>query len=70
MKLSIARGLAAQCWRDPRTSDRVMDPELAEVFAEKLTKYSRGIGSSIAECLLTAALSSIVVLSILFLSAR
>lgn len=28
--------IAAQCWCDPRVSDRVMDPELATVFAEKL----------------------------------
>lgn len=27
---------AARCWCDPRTSDRVMDPVLAAVFAEKL----------------------------------
>ena len=29
---------AAQCWCDPRVSDRVMDAELATVFAEKLAK--------------------------------
>jgi len=28
--------IAAQCWCDPRTSDRVMDVALAQVFAEKL----------------------------------
>ena len=28
--------IAAQCWCDPRTSDREMDAALAEVFAEKL----------------------------------
>jgi len=40
MKINVARGLAAQCWCDPRTSDRVMDPDLAEVFAEMLQKLS------------------------------
>lgn len=40
MEIDVARGLAAQCWCDPRTSDRVMDPDLAEVFAEKLQKLS------------------------------
>lgn len=39
MATGIARGLAAQAWCDPRTSNRVMDPELAEVFAEKLDQY-------------------------------
>jgi|WetSurSiteA1Bulk_404760.scaffolds.fasta_scaffold00038_4 hypothetical protein len=29
-----ARGIAARCWCDPRTSGTVMDPVLAEVFAE------------------------------------
>ena len=40
MEMDVARGLAAQCWCDPRTSDRVMDPDLAEVFAEILQKLS------------------------------
>lgn len=31
--------VAAQCWCDPRTSDRVMDSELATVFAEKIDAY-------------------------------
>ena len=41
MERHIALGLAAQCWCDPRTSDREMDVELAEVFAEMLQKVSR-----------------------------
>ena len=41
MEIHLARGLAAQCWCDPRTSDREMDAELAEVFAEMLQKVSR-----------------------------
>jgi len=36
LSISVARGLAAQCWCDERVSDRIMDPELAEVIAEKL----------------------------------
>ena len=40
MEIDVARGLAAQCWCDPRTSDREMDVELAEVFAETLQKLS------------------------------
>jgi len=40
MKINIARGLAAQCWCDPRTSNREMDVELAEVFAETIQKLS------------------------------
>lgn len=31
--------VAAQCWCDPRVSDRVMDVELATVFAEQIEKY-------------------------------
>jgi len=31
-----ARQLAAQCWCDPETSDRVMDPELAEAVARRI----------------------------------
>ena len=34
-----ALGIAAQMWGDARTSSTVMDPVLAEVFAEKLDKY-------------------------------
>ena len=30
---------AAQAWCDPRTSHIVMDPVLAEVFAEMLDRY-------------------------------
>ncbi len=36
MNIERARGLAAQCWCDPRTSATVMDPVLVEVFAERL----------------------------------
>jgi len=35
-----SRGLAAQCWCDPRTSGTVMDPTLAEVFAEMLDRHN------------------------------
>jgi hypothetical protein len=35
----ITRGIAARCWCDPRVSDREMDSELAEVFAEKIEEY-------------------------------
>lgn len=31
-----AREIAAQCWCDPETEDRVMDPVLAEAFAKRL----------------------------------
>ena len=34
MTIEVARGLAAQCWCDDRTSGTIMDPILAEVFAE------------------------------------
>ena len=40
MEMDVARGLAAQCWCDPRTSNREMDATLAEVFAESLQKLS------------------------------
>ncbi len=30
------RGIAASCWADDRTRGTVMDPVLAEVFAERL----------------------------------
>ena len=33
-----ARMLVAQAWYDPRTRNRVMDPELAEVLAEMLVR--------------------------------
>ena len=35
----LALEIAAQCWCDPRVSDREMDSELATVFAEKLVPY-------------------------------
>jgi len=31
-----ATELAAQCWCGPATSDKIMDPELASMFAETL----------------------------------
>ena len=31
--------VAAQCWCDPRVSDRTMDSELAMVFAEVIDEY-------------------------------
>ena len=34
-----ALGLAAQMWCDDRTKATVMDPVLAEVFAEKIDQY-------------------------------
>ncbi len=36
MATEQALHIAARCWCDPRTSDRTMDPALAEVFAEAL----------------------------------
>ena len=36
--LQADREEAARCWTDPRVSDRVMDPELAGVFAEVLAE--------------------------------
>ena len=38
MNMERARSLVAQCWTDPRTRYLVMDPMLAEVFAERLVK--------------------------------
>ncbi len=35
---------AAQCWCDPRVKDRTMDPELAEVFAEKIDQLFESTG--------------------------
>lgn len=34
-----ARQLAAQCWCDPETSDRVMDPVLAESVARRIAVW-------------------------------
>lgn len=34
-----ARQIAAQCWCDPETSDRVMDPELAEAVARRIAAW-------------------------------
>jgi hypothetical protein len=39
MASKLARERAAQCWCDSRVSDRIMDSELCEVFAELLNKY-------------------------------
>lgn len=36
MSLDDARQWAAQCWCQPETQDRVMDPSLAEEFAKLL----------------------------------
>ncbi len=43
MATAHSRGIAAQAWCDPRTSHLIMEPELAEVFAEKLDKYKEAI---------------------------
>jgi hypothetical protein len=37
--MSLSKQIAGRIWTDPRVSDRVLDPELAEVFAEKLAEY-------------------------------
>ena len=34
-----ARQLAAQCWCDPETEDRVMDPPLAEAVAKRIAAW-------------------------------
>jgi hypothetical protein len=34
-----ARELAAQCWCDPKTSDRIMDHVLCEVVAKKFDQF-------------------------------
>ena len=36
--MNEARELASQCWCDPTTSDRMMDVELAEVFAKLIAR--------------------------------
>ncbi len=40
MDMEEARGLAAQCWCDPETSSKTMDPVLAEAFARRLVQIS------------------------------
>ncbi len=40
--MTEARQVAAQCWCDKSTSHKVMDPDLAEVFAEKLVAVFNG----------------------------
>lgn len=37
--LDEARQAAAQCWCDPATSSKVMDPELYEAFAKRLANW-------------------------------
>lgn len=39
MASSFARGIAAQAWCTERTSNKEMDVELAEAFADILDKY-------------------------------
>lgn len=34
-----ARQLAAQCWCDPETSDKVMDPALCEAVAKRIAAW-------------------------------
>lgn len=34
-----ARGIAAQCWCDPETSNRVMDVALAEAVAKRIASW-------------------------------
>lgn len=36
-QLTRGRILAGQCWCDPETHDRVMDPSLAEAFAKRVS---------------------------------
>jgi len=48
--------IAAQCWADPRVEYRVMDTELAEVFAEKIDTYrSQLIVWKVISCLFIAS---------------
>ena len=37
--MAEARGIAAQCWCDPETSDRVMDVQLAEAVAKRIALW-------------------------------
>lgn len=46
MTKNEARERAAQCWTYPTTSNKVMDTELAEVFAETLCKEIKAIKGS------------------------
>ena len=39
MWMDEARQIAAQCWCDPATEDRVMDPALAEVVARHIARW-------------------------------
>jgi hypothetical protein len=54
----MSLGIAAQCWCDPRVSNREMDVVLAGVFAEKLDEVQR-VSERMAEAL-EAALGIIV----------
>ena len=40
MRIEEARGIAAQCWCDPETSHKVMDPDLAEAIARRIVRVS------------------------------
>lgn len=37
--MAEARGLAAQCWCDSETEDRVMDPVLCEAVAKRIAAW-------------------------------
>ena len=39
MRIDEARQLAAQCWCDPETEDRVMDPVLCEAVAKRIANW-------------------------------
>jgi len=39
MWITEAREIAAQCWCDPETEDRVMDPVLAEAVAQRIANW-------------------------------
>ena len=39
MYMEEARHLAAQCWCDETTSDRIMDPQLAEAVARRIAVW-------------------------------
>ena len=41
--------IAAQCWCDPRTSDRVMDTALGQVFAEKIEALQNQLAEAQAD---------------------
>ena len=39
VQMEEARATAAQCWCDPETSDRVMDVNLAEAVAKRISHW-------------------------------